>query len=192
MEQLDNLNKINSRLEKLKHTLKGIDKKNVDTTGIRFDKDRKILTKEEFYSDDFLRGYVRCDHVDDIEVGDFVRYKQKRDGVIRYLWGGLVTYKTPEYLRLKNVYNGATWSVQLAHPDIRNIFYVKQKMSVEDIDAYTVLSDESRRLIDLNTATSMGLIKEIIHRGDGDLILEAAGVIAENNDKTIIFKNTRD
>ncbi|AGE48346.1 hypothetical protein PBCVAN69C_089L [Paramecium bursaria Chlorella virus AN69C] len=187
---MDKINSLNSRLDLLRNTLQGIKKEDVNTTGIRFDKDKKTLTKEEFYSNDFMRGYVRCNHHDDIQVGDFVRYKQKRESGIKYLWGGLVTYKTPEFLKLKNVYNGAKWSVQLADPKVMNTFYVRRKLNAEDIDAYTDLCDKSKRLIDLNSASSVGLIKEIIERGDKHLIVEAASVIIEDNDETIIFKNS--
>ena len=186
---MDKIKSLNNRLDSLRNTLQGIKKEDVNTKGIKFDKDKKTLTKEEFYSNDFMRGYVRCDHIEDIKVGDFVRYKQKRESGIKYLWGGLVTFKDPEFLRLKNVYNGAKWSVQLADPNVMNTFYVRHKMSAEDIDAYTDLCDDSKRLIDLNSASSVGLIKEIIERGDKHLIVEAASVIIEDNDETIIFKN---
>ena len=139
-----------------------------------------------------MRGYVRYDNARDIQVGDFIRYKQKRESGVKYLWGGMVTFISPDFLRLKNVYNGAKWSVQLKDPNVMNTFYVRRKMSINDIEAFTDLCDDSKRLIDLNSASSIGLIKEIIHRGDKHLILEAAAIIVENNDETIIFATNDD
>ncbi|APC25544.1 hypothetical protein BST79_gp031 [Only Syngen Nebraska virus 5] len=189
---MDKLKNLNNRLDSIRNALQGINKEDVNTTGIRFDKDKKILSKEEFYSNEFMRGYVRYDDPQDIQVGDFIRYKQKRESGVKYLWGGMVTFISPEFLRLKNVYTNAKWSVQLADPKVMNTFYVRRKMTLNDIEAFTDLCDDSKRLIDLNSASSIGLITEIINRGDKHLIVEAANVIRENNDETIIFATNDD
>lgn len=122
---------------------------------------KNVLTRETF--EDILEGYAKCP-VEKLEVGDFLRYKQNKDGKIRYIWGGLLIHKNPAYLRVKNVKNGITWSVQLQNPDVQHVFYAKKKQKLEEGGTY----------VNIDTASSAGLLATIIDRGDVELLENAA------------------
>jgi len=47
--------------------------------------------------------------------------------------------------------------------------------------------DPDGTYVNLNTATSEGLMAALINRGDEDVILKAANMIRENNRKTYII-----
>jgi len=122
---------------------------------------KNVLTRETF--EDILEGYEKCP-VEELEVGDFIRYKQNKNGIIRYIWGGLLVHKNPAYLRVKNVKNGVTWSVQLQNPDVQHVFYAKKKQKLE----------EGGKYVNLNTASSAGLLAAVIERGDVEMLEKAA------------------
>jgi hypothetical protein len=118
-----------------------------------------------------MRGYVLVDSFDELSLGDFVRYKTKQNGVTKYRIGGVVVFIHEKYVRLKNVRTNASWSVTL---DDTVTFYKKYKMTAEDVDAYTELSRDDVRLINLNAASSRGLLDELVARGDHELIVRYA------------------
>jgi len=122
---------------------------------------KNVLTRETF--EDILEGYAKCP-VEDLEVGDFIRYKQNKGGKIRYIWGGLLIHKNPAYLRVKNVKNGITWSVQLQNPDVQHVFYAKKKQKLEEGGTY----------VNIDTASSAGLLATVIDRGDVEMLEKAA------------------
>jgi hypothetical protein len=175
---------IDSRLDSLKKKLETV--KNIRPSDIIFvKKDKKVLSKEEFNSDDFMRGYVKCDTPDDINTGDFIRYKTWKKGEpVRYLWGGVVIYKDPErrYMRVKNPYTNRVWSVQLLNQGCTHVFYVRKKLDDHMHGAYDL--DPDGVYTNLNTASTEGLIAKVIERGDEDVILSTAKMIQENNRKT--------
>ena len=183
---MSNLKSISDKIDYLRNKLNNVNKSELRQEDVGHLLDKKVLTRDDFYSDDFMAGYVRCDSVEDISVGDFVRYKIKfEDGNVKYLWGGMVSYISPTYVSLKNVYTRKSWSVQLTKNYV--VFYVKKRMTKDDVEAYTDLIRDDRRLVDLNTASSEGLIAEVIKRGDLRLILETAKLIAEDNQETMIL-----
>lgn len=191
MKELDD---IDAKIERLKRTiLREADKRNNDeksgeTQAISLVKEKKKLSKEEFFSEEFMKGYVKYEDPSDIQVGDFVRYERiESSGKRTYLWGGLVIFKNPVYLRLKNVYmkNGKAWSVQLADPKVRNVFYVRPKMSIDDQEVYASLSGGD--FINLDKTSSISLIEEVVRRGDERLIVEWARAITQVNTATYVF-----
>lgn len=179
---MDNINRIDERLEKLKQKLGTV--KEIRPTDIVFlKKDKKVLDRKEFESEDFMDGYVKIESYDDIDAGDFVRYKTKRPGEpVKYLWGGVVIFKDPghRYLRIKNPYANRVWSVQLANPEVINVFYVRKKSE-------TTL-DPDGEYVDLKKASAEGLIAKAIEREGGtELILRAAHEIRKNNRTTYLM-----
>lgn len=146
---------------------------------------RLVLSRDEFESKDFMRGYVKA-NTEDIDVGDLVRYKTKRsDEPVKYLWGGVVMFKDPEqrYIRVKNPYMNRVWSVQLASPEVRHVFYVRKK---PDEIAYGL--DPDGEYTNLKTASAGGLIAKAIERDGGmDLILETANEIRRTNKITYLL-----
>ena len=187
MELLRNLN---TRLDVLKDRLSTVKDDDVRENDIIVPKrDKKKLTNKEFHSEDFLGGYTKCDSADDVNVGDFIRYKQKKTGQpAQYLWGGIVIFKCPEkkYMRVKNTYNKRVWSVQTANPDTMIVFYVRDKVDKQNREVYENM-DPDGAYVNLNTATSEGLIASIINKGDEDVILAAANMIRESNRKTYLI-----
>jgi predicted transcriptional regulator len=130
-------------------------------------REKKTLTKEGF--DEILEGYTKCT-VEDLEIGNFIRYKQKKDGIIKYVWGGMLIFKDPSYLRLKNVKNNIRWSVQLQNPDIQHVFYQKKKQKLDEDGVY----------VNLNTASTTGLLAAIVERGDYEALATAAKIAKRN------------
>lgn len=184
MDTNKNITEINDRLERLKIKLGTV--KDIRPTDIVFlKKDKKILGRDEFESEEFMRGYVKAD-AEDIDVGDFVRYKTKRsDEPVKYLWGGVVIFKDPgkQYLRIKNPYMNRVWSVQLTSPEVRHVFYVRKKPS--EI-AYGL--DQDGEYTNLKTASAEGLIARAVGRdGGAKLILETANEIRKNNKITYLL-----
>jgi len=186
----DNIKKINARLDSLKKNLKSIDPKSVKSTDIIFvkkeedGKDKKVLTKEEFESESFMKGYTKCDSADDIDVGDYIRYKTKKNNEpTRFLWGGLVVFVDPQkrFLRVKNPYMKFTWSVQLANPDTRIILYVRKKISEDTRDFMTNFTPGAQ-YTDINKASSVGLMGILLDRQEENLILTAAEKLKETRD----------
>lgn len=182
----NNITQINDRLERLRSKLNTV--KEIRPTDIIFlKKDKKVLGRDEFESKDFMCGYVKADTHEDIDAGDFVRYKSKRSGEpVKYLWGGVVIFKDPgdRYLRIKNPYANRVWSVQLTSPEVRHVFYVRKKNS--DI-SYGGL-DPGGEYTNLKTASAEGLIAKAIERdGGAELILETANEIRKNNKITYLL-----
>lgn len=178
----DEIKLVDARLERLRKNLKSIDPKTVKSTDIIFvkkeedGKDKKVLTKEEFESETFMKGYTKCDSTDDIEVGDYIRYKTKKTNEpVRFLWGGLVVFIDPHkrFLRVKNPYMKFTWSVQLANPDIRSVFYVRKKLG-EDAREVVKHLNQDGQYVDITKASSMGLMGILLDRQEENLILNAA------------------
>jgi len=189
---MEELNTISERLDRLKRTIikeanrRNGEKKSDEVQKISLVKEKKKLTEEEFHSEEFMKGYVRYDIPSDIEVGDFVRYERIDDkGNKTFLWGGLVIFKSPEYLRLKNVYNNKKWSVQLKDPNVQNVFYVRRKLSKDDQEVFASLADDD--YINLDKTSSESLLEQIVKRGDERLIIEWARVITQLNTKTYVF-----
>jgi hypothetical protein len=186
---MDNLKTLDRRLDDLKARLSTVKNEIRDTDIVFVKKEKKKLTKDEFHSADFLKGYTPCGSVDDLNVGDFIRYKQKREGQApQYLWGGVVIYKCPEkrYIRVKNPSMNRVWSVQTSNPGIKVFFYVRDKIDNQQREVYESM-DPGGAYVNLNTATSEGLIASIINKGDEDVILAAANMIRENNRKTYLI-----
>ena len=186
---MDNLRTLEKRLDDLKDRLATVKNEIRDTDIVFVKKPAKKLTKAEFHSADFLKGYTQCDSVDDLNAGDFIRYKQKKDGQpAQYLWGGVVIYKCPEnkYIRVKNPSMNRVWSVQTDNPKIKVVFYVREKIDRQTREAYESM-DPDGAYVNLNTASSEGLIASIINKGDEDVILAAANMIRENNRKTYLI-----
>ena len=130
-------------------------------------REKKTLTKETF--EEILEGYTKC-MVEDLEIGNFIRYKQKKDGMVKYVWGGMLIYKDPSYLRVKNVKNNIRWSVQLQNPDIQHVFYQKKKQKLDEDGVY----------VNLNTASTTGLLAAIVERGDYEALATAAKIAKRN------------
>ena len=186
---MDNIKSLDKRLDDLKERLATVKNEIRDTDIVFVKKDKKKLTKNEFHSAEFLKGYTQCDSVDDLTAGDFIRYKQKKDGQpIQYLWGGVVIYKCPKgrYIRVKNPSMNRVWSVQTDNPGIKVVFYVREKIDKHTRDAYESM-DPDGSYVNLNTASSEGLIASIIDKGDEAVILAAANMIRENNRKTYLI-----
>ena len=180
---MDHIRTIDRRLDELKDRLATVKNEIRDTDIVFVKKPSKTLTKAEFHSAEFLKGYTRCDSVDDLAPGDYIRYKQKRDGQsAQYLWGGVVIYKHPEntYIRVKNPSTNRVWSVQTGNPRTKVVFYVREKIDTQNMDL-------DGTYVNLSTATSEGLIASIIDKGDENVILAAANMIRENNRKTYII-----
>jgi len=194
---------INKRLDDLKNLLFTVPRKDAEGNNIVFStgeknnssrniivvpNEKKKLTKEEFHSEKFLEGYERC-NLNDIEVGEFIRYKLKKSGEpVKYLWGGVVIFKDPEgrYIRVKNPTVNRVWSVQTNNPEIMTVFYVKKKVE-SSARKLAEAMDPGGTYVNLNTATPEGLMAALIDRGDEDVILKAANMIRENNRKTYII-----
>jgi hypothetical protein len=187
---MDHLRNIDRRLDELRDRLFTVEKKDESGNDIIFvKKPAKKLTNAEFHSEDFLKGYTKCGSVDDVSVGDFIRYKQKKEGQpAQYLWGGVVIYKCLEklYLRVKNPYNKRVWSVQFGNPNTIIVFYVRDKIDPQNREVYANM-DPDGAYVNLNTASSEGLIASIINKGDEAVILAAANMIRENNRKTYLI-----
>ena len=188
------LEDIDSRLDRLRQTIireadrRNGEKKSDEVQKISLENKKKKLSKEEFFSEEFMRGYVKYEDPSDIQVGDFVRYERiENNGKRTYLWGGLVIFKNPIYLRLKNVYmkNGKAWSVQLADPKVQNVFYVRRKLSKDDLEVFASLADDD--YINLDKTSSESLLEQIVKRGDERLIIEWARAITQLNTTTYIF-----
>ena len=122
---------------------------------------KNVLTRKTF--EDILEGYEKC-QVEELDVGDFIRYKKYDGKNIKYIWGGLLLHKNPAYLRVKNVKNGITWSVQLQNPEIQHVFYAKKKQKLEEGGTY----------VNIDTASSEGLLATVIERGDVEMLEKAA------------------
>jgi hypothetical protein len=184
------IRKLDTRLDALRDRLSSVKDEDIRASDIIVPKhEKKKLTNKEFHSEDFLQGYIKCDSANDINVGDFIRYKQKTAGQpAKYLWGGVVIYKCPEqkYIRVKNPYNKRVWSVQTANPDTIVVFYVREKIDRQQREVYESM-DPDGAYVNLNTATSEGLIASIIDKGDEDVILAAANMIRESNRKTYLI-----
>ena len=102
--------------------------------------------------------------VEDLEVGNFVRYKfMNQEKVIKYVWGGILTFKGPDFLRLKNIKSNVSWSVFYSKPGHRYVFYEKKKML-----------EKNGRYVNLNDASTTGLLAEIIGRGGYEELENAA------------------
>jgi hypothetical protein len=186
---MDNLKTLDKRLDDLKDRLATVKNEIRDTDIVFVKKPAKKLTKAEFHSAEFLKGYTQCDSVDDLAPGDFIRYKQKKDGQpVQYLWGGVVIYKSPDkkYIRVKNPSMNRVWSVQTDNPRTKVVFYVREKVDRETREVYDNM-DPDGAYVNLNTASSEGLIASIIDKGDEAVILAAANMIRESNRKTYII-----
>ena len=186
---MDHIRNIDRRLDELKDRLATVKNEIRDTDIVFVKKPAKKLTKAEFHSAEFLKGYTQCDSVDDLSPGDFIRYKQKKEGQpAQYLWGGVVIYKCPEgrYLRVKNPSMNRVWSVQTDNPRTKVVFYVREKIDKQTREIYENMAPDGA-YVNLNTATSEGLIASIIDRGDEDIILAAANMIRESNRKTYLI-----
>ena len=192
---MNKLEDINARLDRLKRTIlreaerrNNNGEKSDETQTISLVKEKKKLSEEEFFSEEFMKGYVKYEDPSEIQVGDFVRYERiENNGKRSYLWGGLVIFKNPVYLRLKNVYmkKGKAWSVQLADPKVRNVFYVRRKLSKDEQEIFASLSGDDYIILDETSSNS--LIEEVIKRGDERLIVEWARAITQVNTRTYVF-----
>ena len=60
--------------------------------------------------------------------------------------------------------NGITWSVQLQNPEIQHVFYAKKKQKLEEGGTY----------VNIDTASSEGLLATVIERGDVEMLEKAA------------------
>ena len=60
--------------------------------------------------------------------------------------------------------NGITWSVQLQNPDVQHVFYAKKKQILEEGGTY----------VNIDTASSEGLLATVIERGDVEMLEKAA------------------
>lgn len=186
---MDNIKKIDKRLDDLKERLATVKNEIRDTDIVFVKKPTKKLTNKEFHSAEFLKGYTKCDSVDDVNVGEFIRYKQKKTGQVpQYLWGGVVIYKCPEgrYIRVKNPSMNRVWSVQTGNPEIVNVFYVREKTDKQNREVYENMVPDGT-YVNLDTATSEGLIASIIDKGDEAVILAAANMIREKGRKTYLI-----
>jgi len=186
---MDNLKTLDKRLDDLKDRLATVKNEIRDTDIVFVKKPAKKLTNKEFHSTEFLKGYTKCDSVGDVNVGDFIRYKQKKEGQApQYLWGGVVIYKCPEgrYIRVKNPSMNRVWSVQTGNPKIVVVFYVRDKIDPQNREVYESM-DPDGSYVNLNTASSEGLIASIINKGDEAVILAAANMIRESNRKTYLI-----
>ena len=102
--------------------------------------------------------------VGDLEVGNFVRYKfMNEEKAIKYVWGGILTFKGPDFLRLKNIKSNVSWSVFYNKPGHRYVFYEKKKRL-----------EKNGRYVNLNDASTEGLLAEIIGRGSHEELEHAA------------------
>jgi hypothetical protein len=186
---MDTLKTLDKRLDDLKNRLATV-KNEIRNTDIVFvKKPAKKLTNKEFHSEEFLKGYTQCDSIDDVNVGDFIRYKQKKEGQpAQYLWGGVVIYICPQnkYIRVKNPSMNRVWSVQTDNPRIKVVFYVREKVDRETREVCESM-DPGGTYVNLNTASSEGLIASIIDKGDEAVILAAANMIRESNRKTYLI-----
>jgi hypothetical protein len=106
--------------------------------------------------------------VEDLEVGNFVRYKYMNENKdIKYVWGGILTFKSPGCLRLKNIKSNKSWTMYYDKPGHRYVFYEKKKRL-----------EKNGRYVNLNNASTTGLLAEIIDRG-GYQELEHAAKLAK-------------
>jgi hypothetical protein len=62
------------------------------------------------------------------------------------------------------VKNNIRWSVQLQNPDIQHVFYQKKKTKLDDDGVY----------VNLNTASTEGLLAAIVQRGEYEALSSAA------------------
>ena len=102
--------------------------------------------------------------VEDLEIGNFVRYKymnQEKD--VKYVWGGILTFKGPNFLRLKNIKSNVSWTMYFDKPGHRYVFYEKKKRL-----------EKNGRYVNLNEASTEGLLAEIIGRGSHEELEHAA------------------
>ncbi|AGE50034.1 hypothetical protein ATCVCanal1_013L [Acanthocystis turfacea Chlorella virus Canal-1] len=119
------------------------------------------LNKEKFK--EITEDYDATD-VEDLEVGNFVRYKYiNEENAVKYVWGGILTYKGENFLRLKNIKSNASWSVYYQKPGHRFVFYEKKKRL-----------EKNGRYVNLNDASTEGLLAEIIGRGGYEELEHAA------------------
>jgi hypothetical protein len=103
--------------------------------------------------------------VEDLEVGNFVRYKYRTDeGVIRFIWGGLLSFKGENFLRLKNIKSNKSWTMYYDKPGYCYVFYQKKRTKLEP----------NGRYVNLNDASTTGLLAEIINRGGYEELEHAA------------------
>jgi len=100
----------------------------------------------------------------------------------------VVIYKCPEnkYIRVKNPSMNRVWSVQTGNPRIMVVFYVREKIDKQTREAYERMTPEGT-YVNLDTASSEGLIASIIDKGDEAVILAAANMIRESNRKTYLI-----
>ncbi|AGE49019.1 hypothetical protein ATCVBr0604L_028L [Acanthocystis turfacea Chlorella virus Br0604L] len=102
--------------------------------------------------------------IEDLEIGNFVRYKfMNPERTIKYVWGGILTFKGPDFLRLKNIKSNVSWSVFYNKPGHRYVFYEKKKRL-----------EKNGRYVNLNEASTEGLLAEIIGRGSHEELEHAA------------------
>ncbi|ABT16151.1 hypothetical protein ATCV1_Z017L [Acanthocystis turfacea chlorella virus 1] len=119
------------------------------------------LNKEKFK--EITEDYDITD-VEDLEVGNFVRYKfMNAEKVIKYVWGGILTFKGPNFLRLKNIKSNVSWTMYYDKPGHRYVFYEKKKRL-----------EKNGRYVNLNNASTEGLLAEIIGRGSHEELEHAA------------------
>lgn len=130
------------------------------------------LDKQKF--EELVYEYEKSS-VDDLQVGNFVRYKFKNlaDGTIKYVWGGLLIFKSPEFIRLKNVSCGKSWSVFYSKPERRYVFYQKKKQTLEPDGLY----------VNLKTASTEGLLSVVVDRGEYESLENAAKLAKKNHVK---------
>jgi hypothetical protein len=83
---------------------------------------------------------------------------------VKYVWGGILTYKGENFLRLKNIKSNASWSVYYQKPGHRFVFYQKKRTKLEP----------NGRYVNLNDASTEGLLAEIISRGSHEELEHAA------------------
>ena len=102
--------------------------------------------------------------VEDLEIGNFVRYKyMNEEKNVKYVWGGILTFKGPNFLRLKNIKSNVSWTMYFDKPGHRYVFYEKKKRL-----------EKNGRYVNLNEASTEGLLAEIIDRGSHEELEHAA------------------
>jgi len=132
-----------------------------------YQKNKESIPLDRQKFEEILEGYDKCS-IDELQIGSFIRYKYKKDdGTIKYVFGGMLVYKCPDFLRVKNVQSKITWSVKLNQPIV---FYQKKKLQLEKGGMY----------VNLNTASTPGLLAAIIDRGDHEALEKAAKIAKKN------------
>lgn len=141
---------------------------------VKVQAEQNVLTNAPLDRDSFeelLTNYEKVS-VEKLEIGNFVRYKFKdENGNVKYVKGGVLIFKSPDYLRLKNVINKKSWSVYFSNPSRKYVFYQKHKQKLDEDGVY----------VNLNTASTEGLLAAIIDREGSLEALEKAAKIARKN-----------